>query len=102
MRRLCCILLLLALVGCEKSIDADIYMSNPPVAEDSCDDEKGSDEGEDDGPGDEGGEDCPEPDVPTDSNPVPVTKRRPITPNDKLKRPRFALEHIRASWLVDK
>jgi hypothetical protein len=33
---------------------------------------------------------------------VPVTKRRPITPNDKLKRPRFALEHIRASWLVDK
>lgn len=102
MRRLCCILLLLALVGCEKSIDADIYMSNPPVAEDSCDDEKGSDEGEDDGPGDEGGEDCPEPDAPADSNPVPVTKRRPITPNDKLKRPRFALEHISASWLVDK
>lgn len=102
MRRLCCILLLLALVGCEKSIDADIYMSNQPVAEDSCDDEKGGDEGEDDGPGDEGGEDCPEPDAPTDSNPVPVTKRRPITPNDKLKRPRFALEHIRASWLVDK
>lgn len=102
MRRLCCILLLLALVGCEKSIDADIYMSNQPVAEDSCDDEKGGDEGEDDGPGDEGGEGCPEPDVPTDSNPVPVTKRRPITPNDKLKRPRFALEHIRASWLVDK
>lgn len=102
MRRLCCILLLLALVGCEKSIDADIYMSNPPVAEDSYDDEKDSDEGEDDGPGDEGGEDCPEPDAPTDSNPVPVTKRRPITPNDKLKRPRFALEHIRASWLVDK
>ena len=102
MRRLCCILLLLALVGCEKSIDADIYMSNPPVAEDSCDDEDGSEEGEDDGSGDEGGEGCPEPDVPTDSNPVPVTKRRPITPNDKLKRPRFALEHIRASWLVDK
>lgn len=102
MRRLCCILLLLALVGCEKSIDADIYMSNPPVAEDSCDDEKGSEEGEDDGLEDEGGEDCPEPDAPTDSNPVPVTKRRPITPNDKLKRPRFALEHIRASWLVDK
>lgn len=102
MRRLCCILLLLALVGCEKSIDADIYMSNQPVAEDSCDDEKGGDEGEDDGPGDEGGEDCTEPDAPTDSNPVPVTKRRPITPNDKLKRPRFALEHIRASWLVDK
>ena len=102
MRRLCCILLLLALVGCEKSIDADIYMSNHPVAEDSCDDEDGSEEGEDDGSGDEGGEDCPEPDVPTDSNPVPVTKRRPITPNDKLKRPRFALEHIRASWLVDK
>lgn len=102
MRRLCCILLLLALVGCEKSIDADIYMSNPPEAEDSCDDEKDSDEGEDDGPGDEGGEDCPEPDAPTDSNPVPVTKRRPITPNDKLKRPRFAFEHISASWLVDK
>ena len=102
MRRLCCILLLLALVGCEKSIDADIYMSNQPVAEDSCDDEKGSDEGEDNGPGDEGGEDCPEPDAPADSNPVPVTKRRPITPNDKLKRPRFAHEHIRASWLVDK
>lgn len=102
MRRLCCILLLLALVGCEKSIDADIYMSNPPEAEDSCDDEKGSDEGEDDGIGDEGGEDCPEPDAPTDSNPVPVTKRRPITPNDKLKRPRFAFEHFSASWLVDK
>jgi hypothetical protein len=33
---------------------------------------------------------------------VPVTKRRPITPNDKLKRPRFALEHISSSWLVDK
>lgn len=102
MRRLCCILLLLALVGCEKSIDADIYMSNPSATEDSYDDEGGGDDGDDDGREDEGGEDCPEPDVPTDSNPVPITKRRPITPNDKLKRPRFALEHISASWLVDK
>lgn len=93
MRRLCCILLLLALVGCEKSIDADIYMSNPSTTEDSYDDEGGGDDGEDDGLGDdEGGEDCPGSDAPTDSNPVPITKRRPITPNDKLKRPRLTME----------